>query len=71
MPDNSKKPTPEEIRRSADVNLAALKMKKYHDGDMKKVQHFVRVYTLAKKHRRARAPQRRGAVRSGACGGSA
>ena len=48
MPDNSKKPTPEEVRRSADVNLAALKMKKYHDGDMKKVQHFVRVYTLAK-----------------------
>ncbi len=48
MPDEKKKPTQAEIKRAADVNLVALKMKKYHDGDMHKVQHFVRVYTLAK-----------------------
>lgn len=35
-------------RRAADVNLVALRMKQYHRGDMKKVQRFVRVYTLAK-----------------------
>ena len=45
MPDEKKKPTQAEIKRTADVNLVALKMKKYHDGDMHKVQHFVRVYT--------------------------
>lgn len=31
-----------------DVNRVALRMKQYHRGDMDKVQHFVRVYTLAK-----------------------
>ena len=30
------------------VNRVALKMKQYHHGDPMKVQHFVRVYTLAK-----------------------
>lgn len=31
-----------------DVNRVALRMKQYHHGDPMKVQHFVRVYTLAK-----------------------
>ncbi len=31
-----------------EVNRVALKMKSYHHGDAVKVQHFVRVYTLAK-----------------------
>ena len=53
MPDNAKKPdakkpTQAQIKRAADVNLVAMKMKRYHNGDMNKVQHFVRVYTLAK-----------------------
>ena len=30
------------------VNRVALRMKAYHHGDAEKVQHFVRVYTLAK-----------------------
>ena len=51
MPDNipqKKEPTAAEKKRAADVNLAALRMKQFHDGDPEKVQHFVRVYTLAK-----------------------
>lgn len=35
-------------QRTNDVNRVALRMKQYHRGDMLKVQHFVRVYTLAK-----------------------
>lgn len=35
-------------KHTADVNLTALRMKQYHDGDPIRVQHFVRVYTLAK-----------------------
>lgn len=31
-----------------EVNRVALRMKNYHHGDADKVQHFVRVYTLAK-----------------------
>ena len=31
-----------------DVSRVALRMKQYHRGDPVKVQHFVRVYTLAK-----------------------
>lgn len=46
MPD--KKPTLAQIQRTANVNRVALKMKEYHNGDPVKVQHFVRVYTLAK-----------------------
>lgn len=38
----------EKEKRAANVNLTALRMKQYHDGDPKKVQRFVRVYTLAK-----------------------
>ena len=34
--------------RTATVNRVALHMKQYHHGDLDKVQHFVRVYTLAK-----------------------
>lgn len=30
------------------INTVALKMKSYYHGDVDKVQHFVRVYTLAK-----------------------
>lgn len=30
------------------VNLVAKAMKEYHNGDENKIQHFVRVYTLAK-----------------------
>ena len=46
MPD--KKPTAAQIQRTADVNRVAVRMKQYHRGDAVKVQHFVRVYTLAK-----------------------
>ena len=35
-------------QRTQDVNRVALRMKQYYRGDMDKVQHFVRVYTLAK-----------------------
>ena len=35
-------------QRTDDVNRVALRMKQYHGGDVHKVQHFVRVYTLAK-----------------------
>lgn len=35
-------------QRMQDVNRVALRMKQYYHGDMDKVQHFVRVYTLAK-----------------------
>ncbi|MBQ9247830.1 MAG: hypothetical protein IJ171_04505 [Ruminococcus sp.] len=35
-------------QQTATVNHAALLMKRYHHGDVDKVQHFVRVYTLAK-----------------------
>lgn len=35
-------------QRTMTVNRVALRMKQYHHGDMVKVQHFVRVYTLAK-----------------------
>ena len=46
MPD---KPNDAQSRKhTADVNLIALRMKQYHRGDPIKVQHFVRVYTLAK-----------------------
>lgn len=40
----------EQIKRehTITVNRVALRMKQYHRGDMDKVQHFVRVYTLAK-----------------------
>ena len=31
-----------------EVNRVALKMKTYYHGDAQKIQHFVRVYTLAK-----------------------
>ena len=54
MSDNSNKNdapqavTPAQRKRAADVNLTALRMKQYHNGDPVKVQHFVRVYTLAK-----------------------
>lgn len=44
MPDNPKASG----QHTQDVNRVALKMKLYHHGDMGKVQHFVRVYTLAK-----------------------
>lgn len=40
--------SPEQKKRAADVNLVALRMKQYHDGDPIRVQRFVRVYTLAK-----------------------
>lgn len=43
-----KKDNPEKRKHTADVNLVALRMKQYHRGDPNKVQHFVRVYTLAK-----------------------
>lgn len=33
---------------TAEINRVALRMKQYHRGDTVKVQHFVRVYTLAK-----------------------
>ena len=33
---------------AAEINRVALKMKTYHHGDAGKIQHFVRVYTLAK-----------------------
>ena len=35
-------------KRTQDVNRVALRMKQYYGGDMDMVQHFVRVYTLAK-----------------------
>ena len=35
-------------QRTQDVNRVALRMKQYYRSDMDKVQHFVRVYTLAK-----------------------
>ncbi len=35
-------------QRTLTVNRVALRMKQYHHGDPDKVQHFVRVYTLAK-----------------------
>ena len=35
-------------QRQMEVNRVALKMKTYHHGDPAKVQHFVRVYTLAR-----------------------
>ncbi|WP_405340187.1 hypothetical protein [Ruminococcus sp.] len=35
-------------KRTQDVNRVALRMKQYYHGDMDMVQHFVRVYTLAK-----------------------
>ena len=35
-------------RRAESVNRVAMEMKRYHRGDLEKVQHFVRVYTLAK-----------------------
>lgn len=35
-------------KHTQDVNRVAMKMKLYHHGDANKVQHFVRVYTLAK-----------------------
>ena len=35
-------------QRTQDVNRVALRMKQYYHGDMDMVQHFVRVYTLAK-----------------------
>lgn len=35
-------------QRTQDVNRVALRMKQYYRGDRDKVQHFVRVYTLAK-----------------------
>ena len=35
-------------QRAQDVNRVALRMKQYYHGDTDKVQHFVRVYTLAK-----------------------
>lgn len=35
-------------QRAQDVNRVALRMKQYYHGDMDMVQHFVRVYTLAK-----------------------
>lgn len=35
-------------KRTQDVNRVALKMKQHHHGNIAKVQHFVRVYTLAK-----------------------
>lgn len=43
-----KKDNAEAAKRAADVNLAAMKMKRYHNGNINKVQHFVRVYTLAR-----------------------
>ena len=36
------------IKRTQDVNRVALRMKQYYHGDTDMVQHFVRVYTLAK-----------------------
>lgn len=51
MSDNQKEnrsATIAQKKHVADVNLTALRMKQYHDSDPKKVQHFVRVYTLAK-----------------------
>ena len=35
-------------KHEMEVNRVALKMKSYYRGDTDKVQHFVRVYTLAK-----------------------
>lgn len=35
-------------QRTQDVNRVALRMKQYYGGDTDMVQHFVRVYTLAK-----------------------
>ena len=35
-------------QRAISVNRVAMKMKLHHHGDLEKVQHFVRVYTLAK-----------------------
>ncbi len=46
MPDNPNVPAKPD--HTAVVNRVALKMKQYHHGDIAKVQHFVRVYTLAK-----------------------
>lgn len=46
--DNPQSVTPAQRKRVADVNLTALRMKQYYDSDPVKVQHFVRVYTLAK-----------------------
>ncbi|MBQ3330912.1 MAG: hypothetical protein IJG87_07020 [Ruminococcus sp.] len=34
--------------RALRVQRVALRMKQYHRGDIEKIQHFVRVYTLAK-----------------------
>lgn len=45
----SDKPENTTARNHTDeVNRTALRMKQYHHGDIMKVQHFVRVYTLAK-----------------------
>jgi len=35
-------------QRQMEVNRVALRMKTYYHGDVDKVQHFVRVYTLAR-----------------------
>ena len=35
-------------QRQAEINRVALRMKLYYHGDPMKVQHFVRVYTLAR-----------------------
>ncbi len=46
MPDEQNKAIVNE--RTLRVQRVALKMKSYYHGDVGKVQHFVRVYTLAK-----------------------
>ena len=46
MPDEQNKAIVNE--RTLSVQRVALKMKSYYHGDIDKVQHFVRVYTLAK-----------------------
>lgn len=35
-------------KHAMEINRVAMKMKSYYHGDAEKVQHFVRVYTLAK-----------------------
>lgn len=46
MPDGQFDPIVKE--RTMRVQRVALRMKQYHRGDVGKIQHFVRVYTLAK-----------------------
>lgn len=46
MSDNNEEQ--KKVNHTPEINRVALRMKQYHRGDAVKVQHFVRVYTLAK-----------------------